>query len=367
MTERIKNIILSAAFFAVLLSLMLAAILRPDKAVSASERRKLAQFPAVSTEAILSGRFMTDLESWSLDQFPLREQFRQLKAITRLYGFRQADNNGLFVKDGVIYKLEYPQKDASIEKAAKKMNAVAENYLKTDRVFYAVIPDKTSLIAEKHGIPSLRYTAVEDVLGKTVENMTAIPIGGCLTIDDYYRTDTHWRQERLGAVYDRLAESMGLQLRFADTMYRENRFSPFYGVYYGQAALPLQGEEIVYLTSDGIDNAAVFNYETQAEESVYMLDKTAGMDPYDLFLSGASALLTIDNPNAASDRELILFRDSFGSSIAPLFIAEYQRIYVVDLRYLSSAYLDRFIPFSENQDVLFLFSTLVLNNGDVLK
>ena len=89
-------------------------------------------------------------------------------------------------------------------------------------------------------------------------------------------------------------------------------------------------------------------------------------DPYELFLSGSKSLLTIENPYAESDRELVMFRDSFGSSLAPLLVSGYAKITLVDIRYISPELLDRFIDF-ESQDVLFIYSAPVLNNSITLK
>lgn len=58
----------------------------------------------------------------------------------------------------------------------------------------------------------------------------------------------------------------------------------------------------------------------------------------------------------------MLFRDSFGSSIAPLFLENYSKITLVDLRYISKDVLENYIEF-DKQDVLFLYSTLVLNQN----
>jgi len=58
----------------------------------------------------------------------------------------------------------------------------------------------------------------------------------------------------------------------------------------------------------------------------------------------------------------VLFRDSFGSSIAPLFLENYSKITLVDLRYISKDVLENYIEF-DKQDVLFLYSTLVLNQN----
>jgi len=81
-----------------------------------------------------------------------------------------------------------------------------------------------------------------------------------------------------------------------------------------------------------------------------------------MFTGGSDALITIENQNATTDKHLIMFRDSFGSSIAPLFVDGYAKITLVDIRYISPDMLGRFIDF-KNADVLFLYSTLVLNNS----
>ena len=62
----------------------------------------------------------------------------------------------------------------------------------------------------------------------------------------------------------------------------------------------------------------------------------------------------------------IIFRDSFASSLAPLLLEEYSKISLVDLRYMRLEDLGQFIEF-KGQDVLFLYSTLLINNSNVLK
>jgi hypothetical protein len=87
---------------------------------------------------------------------------------------------------------------------------------------------------------------------------------------------------------------------------------------------------------------------------------------YDIYLSGAKALLTITNPNASTDKELVIFRDSFGSSISPLLIQDYKTVTLIDIRYIASDLIGNFVKF-DDQDVLFLYSTLVLNSSSTLK
>ena len=135
---------------------------------------------------------------------------------------------------------------------------------------------------------------------------------------------------------------------------------PFYGVYYGQAALPMQPETMYLMQSDVIKNATVYNHATGKETPVYDPAMLTDKDQYNIYLSGPQSLLTVTNPNATTDRELVIFRDSFGSSLAPLLLQSYKTVTLVDIRYIQPEMLSRFIEF-DNQDVLFMYSALVLN------
>jgi hypothetical protein len=190
-----------------------------------------------------------------------------------------------------------------------------------------------------------------------------IELRDILSLDDYYNTDTHWRQEKLNKVVDRLGKIIGFNI---NTTYKKNYYDNFYGVYYGQSALNLKPDKLIYLTNETILNSDVYYYEDQSNNEVYPVSKLENLDKYDIFLGGASSYIEITNTNNKTNRELVLFRDSFGSSLAPLLIDAYSKITLIDIRYINSdMYLDM-IDFN-NQDVLFLYSTLIVNNSFTLK
>ena len=120
------------------------------------------------------------------------------------------------------------------------------------------------------------------------------------------------------------------------------------------------------LESDLLADCRVYDYESGQYTDVYNMDKLTSRDLYDVFLSGPKSLLTIENPNAATDRELVIFRDSFGSAIAPLLVRDYARVTLVDIRYIQIDVLNRFLDF-HGQDVLLLYSVPVLNNSQTIK
>ena len=365
--KNVKNIITLALLGAFVLGLSGWAAVKPPDALSVSERRPLAQRPEMTAAGVLSGRFMSDYESYAVDQFPLREQFRTLKALTSLYGYGQKDNNGVYLADGYAAKLDYPLKEASLTHAAERFRYLYETLMAgTDtHVYFSIIPDKNHFLAEANGYPALDYQALTDALRKQTEFAAYIDLFGTLTADDYYRTDSHWRQENLLTTADTLAAAMGVAL--PDSRYTEWTLDrPYYGVYYGYAALPMEPDRLTYLTSDLLDACTVYNYETGKTGPIYDLAKGAGKDPYELFLSGSVSLLTIENPNADTDRELVIFRDSFGSSLAPLLVPGYAKVTLADIRYLPSSQMGKYLTFTD-QDVLFLYSAPVLNNSETLK
>ena len=104
-------------------------LLRTPDAVSQSERRPLAGRPELTVKTLMSGEWMEDFETYSLDQFPLRDAFRTLKAWFHFDVYRQKDNNGIFLEEGHVFKQEYPIREASVEKAANKTINMYKNLI----------------------------------------------------------------------------------------------------------------------------------------------------------------------------------------------------------------------------------------------
>ena len=345
---------------------MLANLFLPDADISYSERRELAKFPEFTLSRLFSGEWLDKCEDYFLDQFVFRDELRGMKAFIGYYLLLQKDNNGIYVIDGIIYKTEYPLNEKSVLNAASKLNEVYDKYLKGKKVGYSIIPDKNYFTASKHWYLSLDYEKMLQIMNQNVKSMKYIDIFPCLELEDYYKTDIHWRQDKILDVADMLVEKMGGDIT-AGEPYVEKSLYPFYGSYYGQAALKLKPDSIVYLTNDILDNAVVYDHIDKTYSKVYVEDRFGTVDSYDFFLSGAKSIISITNPAHIAKKELIVFCDSFGSSIAPLLLKSYSKVTLVDLRYMHTDLLGDYIDFSGDCDVLFLYNTLILNNSYMLK
>ncbi len=337
----------------------------PDE-ISLTERRKLAQMPDLTGDTLISGTFPEKFQEYATDQFPLREEFRTLKSIATYYLFQEKDHHGIYLKQGYAAKIEAPLNRESVNRAVEKLRELYTVYIKekTDRVYVSVIPDKGYYLASRGGYPSMDYPELFSAVKEGMEFAAYLDLKEFLSQEDYYRTDTHWRQERITEAASYLAEAMGGTISgdYRQELVKED----FRGVYYGQAALPMEGEPLYLLRNSVIDGCRVYSLETGADTGVYDRKALEGRDPYEVYLSGPAPVLKITNPFCKGERRLILFGDSFSSSLAPLLAEAYSEIDLVDIRYIAPELLGDYIDF-ENADVLFLYSTLLLNDSGAMR
>ena len=347
MNNRAYNIYTVIVVSILFLSISLACLFSPEKDYSESERRALTGFPSVSLQTLANGQFMNDFTDYSLDQFPLRDGFRRIKAVSQYSIFRFRDNNGIYISDGHAAKMVYPLKEDSVINAADKFGKIYDMYLSENdnKIIASVVPDKGYFLGEKRGFLSMDYTKMENIFADNMPFAKYVSIYDTLSIEDYYYTDTHLRQDRILDTALRIAYALDIDINEEYTI--KEATDEFLGVYYSQSALPLAPDSINYVTSDSIEEAVVYNYENGSTGGVYNFDKLQSKDPYEFFLSGACALMTIDSPSSDNDKNLVVFRDSFASYIEPSLLSEY-------------------VDFSDC-DVIFLYSTMVLNESSVLR
>ena len=377
-----KKKIAAVVFLLSLVCVPVAAFLLPDQAVSKTERRKLAKKPAFTVAAFWDGTYMEQLETYFSEQFPVRDGLRTVKAETETALLGKADTNGYFKVEDGIYHLEAELNEKNVGRVADSIEKLCTEQFQNADCYVAVIPDKNYYLAAqcedagcenekwKGSIPKqypiLDYARLDEMIQAEIPSTQKINLYDKLHLEDYYRSDLHWRQEKITGAVDTLVQSMGQQTNTASGGWQvatEN----FIGAYGAASALKTTPDTIFYRTDPSIERMQVYDYERKQNVSVYAPEKIGGMDDYDFYLWGARALLTIQNPECHNGKKLLLFRDSFGSSIAPLLAEYYEEVTLVDLRYVSASYALELLGDTEYQDVLFLYSAPILNHGDSLR
>ena len=297
-----------------------------------------------------------------MDNFYQRETFRKLKTSVELDVFKKQDVNKIYKYNDFLVEQIYPLDEKSATNLTNKINYIKDSYLnETNKIYYSIIPDKNYYTDNSH--LKLDYDKMQQIMENNLNGLQYIDIFQDLSLDSYYYTDSHWKQEKLQNVAKTIAENMNFSIT---QNYNEQKVATFKGVYAGQLPINTKEDEIKILVNDVMANVNVYNYETKEQGGIYNFKKLNGYDKYDIYLSGATPLIEINNQNNKTNKTLVIFRDSYASSLAPLLTEGYSKITLVDTRYISPKILNEYVNF-ENADILFIYSTLVINSSMALK
>ena len=361
--KKIAQMATAILFSAIIGGFGLLTLLLPKEAVSQSERRELAKMPTLSLQTVVDGTFFNGLTDYVTDHFALREAFRTLNTVLRVDVLQQPDVGGVFEADGYLFEPTWPMDEQAMRQNTEKLQSIVDAHFAETPVYISIIPDKADYTDTD--CLKLDTKAVTDFVQEHFSG-AYIDITETLTLTDYYRTDTHWKQEMLEETANALVIGMGGAPLQNDFEWK-TLDGPFYGVLWGRYAKPLDFADVLcYGVNDATENAVVRDL-THPEVSTVYVPRTASSDKYDVFLSGATPIIETENPNAETDEHLVLFRDSFGSSIAPWLLTRYEKITIIDTRYVSSAILAAQTDLTTADKVLFLYSTAILNTGGILK
>jgi hypothetical protein len=353
--------ILIVFFILIIFSLGIVTIFKTPTKISISERRELKSIPIFNISDVKTGKYFDNFESFLLDQISLRDIFRRIKSINLFYIYHQKDNHKVFIKDGYAAQITYPLAKNKEDLLAKKINYLKEKYFKNSNIYSTIIPDKAYYLVKDNSYPLINYDNLRKNALKNLPNY--IDIFDYLSIESYYKTDTHWKNDEIISVAKKLLHSMSMNDDIVILSKKE--LSPFYGVLYGQSALPLKYDTISYINTNKNQNVSVFraNQKTKKLEKgkLYYDEFIINNDPYDIFLGGASNITVIDNTEVSNGKILYLFSDSFGRSLAPLLVSDYDKIIFIDLRYIKmSSYVSEY-GIMDNSDVLFAYSIQALS------
>lgn len=366
------NILTTGIFLLILFGFAVLGMVTPDLEKSVSENRTLAVFPEINLTTVFSkgeDDAMVGFQNYISDHFPFRDKFREMKAWIAYNVYGQKVNNGYFNIDGHVGKLEDTIHEDSILHITSAMGNVYERYFANrDNVFYAIVPDKGYFLAEANGYPAMDYdkffTLVADNLP---DGMRYIDITNSLTLEDYYFTDIHWSSEKLEDTVRVIAEAMGFLDRLSFDYAVEKLTDGFEGVYFRQAAIPMAPDSMYYITNPIFDGLTV-TVDGRTADGIYYEGYADDINGYyTYYLHGSKGMIQIENPSANTDRELVLIRDSFGSAIAPWFIEAYSKVTILDIRYIFPSMLGNYVGSDDTTDVLFLYSTSIINESSAIK
>ncbi|MBD5098468.1 MAG: hypothetical protein HDT35_02775 [Clostridiales bacterium] len=342
----------------------------PDRDFSDQENRYLSQFKVPTLSTLRSGEFMEDFEDYVTDQFPLRDGWIQLKALSERALGKQENNSVYFGTDGQTLFAHFTA--ISPEDLAQRVGFVNKLAGNVDvPVYFSLVPDKSWVLS---GLLPANAPNVDD--NSTIqqakelcwENVNFIDLtwvlkDTCGNSDprengSFYRTDHHWTTMGAYVGYLALMQAMGDSGGIYD--YPLALCSDaFYGTTYSASGAGwIKPDSIYTMIPEGGTKGRVtvtgYPNGQPIESTMYHPEKLEVKDKYAYFLGGNQPLCVIKNPDAQGGK-LLVVRDSYSDSLAPFLAEEFEEVHLFDLRYNNMS-LKQYVADNGIDQVLVLYS-----------
>ncbi len=391
--SRKYSIFITALFCAFIFGFGIAHFILPDREFSEQENTYLAQFKAPTWKTVRSGQFMEDFEKYFNQQFPLRDQWVQLKAYSERTLGKQENNKVYFGADGGQTLFAHFTKLSREELAARVgfVNKLGGNL--DVPVYFSLVPDKSytypellpanapnvddgstiGMVRELCGdlLPDKSQPWSELPPDGAVYHVTYIDLRDALsgTEDSFYRTDHHWTTWGAYQGFVKLMEGMGMGAEHDEEWLDIKVAEDFYGTTYSASGAGWVKPDSIYrvIPEGGAKgNVTVTRYPEgePIEGGLYYPEKLAVKDKYAYFLGGNQPLCIVRNPDAANGK-LLVIRDSYADSLAPFLAEEFQEVHLFDLRYNNTS-LKKYVADNQIDQVLVLYSANNFNTDQNL-
>jgi len=339
-------------------------LIMPDKVFSERENRDLTQAPQFSFSSLFSGKFTSKFETYTTDQFALRDNWTTLKARFEL-ALGKKENKGVYLCSGDTLIEAYTAPDK--KQLDLNINAV-KKFSENSKipVYFALIPGNSEIHSDI--IPkNAPNDSQKDVIDYCYKNSGATNIDLLSALSShkdeyiYYRTDHHWTS--LGAYYgyETIMKSMCQTPTSLSSFTPKTVSNEFYGTVYSKSGISWIKPDIIDVYAKQDAATEVINYSTNEPVNGTLYDNSylAKKDKYSMFMGGNTPLVTVTTKNTGAP-SLLIIRDSFVDSLTPFLQDNFSKIYVMDLRYykthLMSSTVSDYIKENNIDEVLICYS-----------
>ena len=338
-------IVCFCAFLGVLFLLLL---ILPKHAgeLSSLEFRSLADYPfrGKSAQTLIGefakGEASKNVDSFLEDHFPGRNFLIALNSYSvRLTG-RNADQSVVSGRRGRLFDAPLDVDTERVDKNIERIDGfAAENGLDP---YIVIVP--SSAVECVGTLPALHLDYHDDELIKYAAETSASNVVDLLKVYSFqkdkeslfYRTDHHWTMAGAYYCYEELCRQMGIA-PVPREYYAVEEYE-FRGSFYREAGLWLTKPDVLEVWRNGMTDSLTVTIgsgekailHTGAYDAEKL--KEGEVDKYAAYLYSNNALTFIEN-QGGNGQTLMLVKDSYGNSIAPLLAANFSRIIMIDTRY----------------------------------
>lgn len=359
--EKLNAALTVGVICVILLAFTAADFLREDRLFSPQENRLLAAKPELTKSSVLDGSFMKDYETYVTDQFVGRDKWIGIKTGTDVL-LQKKEINGVYLgKDDYLIEqhldADYPrelveQKLELLEKLVKRWDARVMLVPTADNIF----PQRLPAYAEAYDQRALLAEVEERVGGEHFINVydALLQHSG---EEIYYRTDHHWTSRGAYYGYQAWAAAVGESPQDFSVETVETVSEDFLGTLYSKVRLPISPDRIEYFPQTEQTPVRIVYDLKKESSSFYEPSFLETKNQYGYFLDDNHAFIEIDTGHPTG-RTLFVIKDSYANCMIPLLASHYEKIYVVDLRYMNG----KLFPFMESYEPESGMDVLVLYN-----
>ena len=337
----------SAVFLAILLGLSILFWILPDRDFSKEENRCLQSVPVFSADALRSGRFLTEVNAYFADQFPLRDIWVGLKGALEVAAGRGENNGILLGRSGQLARRRFSMKTnevatdvydpAEIRQACEGIERAEGNL---DVPFYVMLTGRNvdvvgSALDYPSDVSDALLQEIAQSLSREVQRIDTIPLlksKAEVGEEVYFRTDHHWTTR--GAYYA-YAEAMAAMGRAAETLpmdaFEKRTVSEsFYGTLWSAGGMKWVAPDRVEHWIRGNEEDFLVVCDGREASGFYEERWLEKKDHYSTFLDGTHDVVTVTRRDGAPRERLLLCKDSFANALAP-FLAQHFDLVLLNL------------------------------------
>ena len=323
---------------------------------SRTEKRYLAKAP--HNFSLADWTLNNDLETYLSDQIPFREQLVELDSRLQVWTGRATQLETWPTGDAIVE----PPVQADLKTLTDRTTRMRE--LAGNIPCRFLVPPTAGMLRmdEMTAVRRALYEEEAEVYAGLTGQEGFIPMLDAFAVSEepvFYLTDHHWNGNGVRLAYEAFCREAGVQPAGTDSFIR-TEYSPFTGTTQARAGIPAAQADTLVCMEPAFSVILGVKETGESYDHLVFPDKAATYDGYEVYLDGNHGILTVRNP--AADGKLLVFRDSFASSLIPYLSANYGEIIAVDVRYYAGTFRDALEAAGEPDEILFLYSLDSLAN-----
>lgn len=334
-----RNKLTATLFCALLAAGTITSVILPDKYYSANEKRTLKQLPAVSAEAVFTGKYGSEIEKYLSDQFPARDGWVTLKTLSELALGKRESGGVYFADDNYLIEahksINTRQLTANIAAVKELSGRLAEYGIPLDVM---LVPTASEILSEKLPAfaPNADQSAVIEYARRQGLNMIDVTAALSAHSDEYifYKTDHHWTS--LGAYYAYAAwqTSCGRDYISLSEWQTETLCDNFRGTTYSKVNYPFAPYDEITAYYKTKAHTVEYNSGSYVTDSIYERKYLNGSDQYAVFLNSNQAETVI---HGSGKGKLLIVKDSYANTFAQFTADGFEETRLIDMRFFKGS------------------------------